>query len=231
MNRIFILILATLVVWGPGLAQGQKPAPKETVGTAVKNPFSAVTQFSANSEGGFLEDPQKIYRSGNLMRVDLTDAYRVTNLDKREVWVVKPKSCSHYPAPDAYVHFFLSFKEDNVESSAAKEKETVDGHSCRIETLTFHSEDRPVVTWKLWEAEDLNGFPIKLEVKRKPEEAPIALYYKNVSLKPPDPALFKLPPRCSHAAQGPAPKSGASPKSATPPGSTAPPPASTAPPK
>jgi hypothetical protein len=80
--------------------------------------------------------------------------------------------------------------------SDEKEKETIDGHVCKIERATFASkEDRPIVVkMKLWEAEDLKGFPVKIEITSSTRT--ITVTYKDVNLDPPDPSLFKLPAKC-----------------------------------
>jgi len=50
---------------------------------------------------------------------------------------------------------------------------------------------------KLWEAEDLQGFPVKVEVNVVSNGNKFTLNYSNVSLKAPDAALFKSPAKCS----------------------------------
>ena len=86
-----------------------------------------------------------------------------------------------------------------------KEKETIDGHLCKIENVTLTDEDDSsmVVKMKLWEAEDLEGFPVRIEVQAGPQK--FTSTYANVSLKTPDPKLFQHPTKCEPGAQ-PAPK-------------------------
>jgi len=54
---------------------------------------------------------------------------------------------------------------------------------------------------KLWEAEDLQHFPIKIEVEPISPTVSTAkkmdITYTNVSLAPPDPNLFKHPAKCT----------------------------------
>jgi hypothetical protein len=49
---------------------------------------------------------------------------------------------------------------------------------------------------KMWEATDLSGFPLKLEVQRT-TGTPVTITYKEVKIERPDASLFHLPARCS----------------------------------
>ena len=51
------------------------------------------------------------------------------------------------------------------------------------------------IKMKLWEAEDLNGFPVKAEIDAGHDHK-FTVNYTNVSLAKPDPALFKSPAVC-----------------------------------
>ena len=53
---------------------------------------------------------------------------------------------------------------------------------------------------KLWEAEDLRGFPVKIEaeVNGRPLRP---LHYSDVSFEPPDPKLFHHPAKCTEGPQ------------------------------
>ena len=83
------------------------------------------------------------------------------------------------------------------------EKETIDGHSCKVGDYTVRPKDggQLFVKMKLWEAEDLNGFPIQIEVT--PTSMPGSKYnYTDVSLDRPDPKLFQLPALCRSGVHG-----------------------------
>jgi hypothetical protein len=58
------------------------------------------------------------------------------------------------------------FRVERTPANEEKEEETVDGHVCKIENNSFTPPDeRPVrIKMKLWEAEDRDGFPVKIEV-------------------------------------------------------------------
>jgi hypothetical protein len=82
-----------------------------------------------------------------------------------------------------------------------QEEETVDGHVCKIESLTLTPrDDRPIVAKvKLWEAEDLDGFPIRIDVEEGGQT--FTSTYTNVSLRAPDPKLFQHPAKCTPGLQ------------------------------
>ena len=44
--------------------------------------------------------------------------------------------------------------------------DTVDGHPCKVENLTVTQQNGQPTKMKVWEAQDLKGFPIK--INRKP---------------------------------------------------------------
>ena len=199
MNRWLRLAMA-LMVLAAGL-QGQtqkKPAPKVPV-DGDPNPFQAFQSFSATLNGGMGNDhDRKIYRSGKIMRVDFEDHYRLADLEKLTTRVVHPDRCQQFAKPDIASYPFSAYHDFKVARAPTEDKETVDGHSCKIENVTFTPrDDRPIlIKMKLWEAEDLQGFPIKGEVNVVSNGNKFTLNYTNVSLKPPDPALFKSPAKC-----------------------------------
>jgi hypothetical protein len=94
--------------------------------------------------------------------------------------------------------------EQNPNETAADGKETVDGHSCKLENLRFvNSRNASPITieMKLWEAEDLEGFPIKIEAHNLGTGRRFTISYSNVSLQPPDPKLFAHPTKCVEGTQ------------------------------
>jgi hypothetical protein len=172
--------------------------------------------------GGDEESP--IYRLGNLMRTAVGGSYTVTDLVKGDTWGVSPKACLHENHPAVRVFPFDLGGHGRKIERVAGGKETVDGHSCNIEDVTVTSTTAPIHSLKLrfWEAEDLQGFPIKVEVVRVRGPQTI-IRYKDVVLTAPDAALFKHPKNCDKLAPdtlpttppAPAPKKPAAPKTPT----------------
>jgi hypothetical protein len=92
----------------------------------------------------------------------------------------------------------------------AAEKETIDGHPTRVENYIVTQKGTGILTArvKLWEAEDLKGFPIRMDID-PPLTKKFTFYYTSVSLEKPDPKLFRVPAKCPKDKDetSPAPKS------------------------
>ncbi len=198
-----LTLTAGLLVFGVNTrAQNrEKPAAQPVANQSADGPFAAFQQFSATLNGGLGRDTnRKIYRSGKLMRFDFPDHYRVSDLDTRSSWLVYPKSCSKVPMLDPGVFpFSRKFRVEQSSTIEGKEtKETVDGHTCKIEDVVLVAEGPIPTTFKmkLYRAEDLIGFPLRIDVGNPMNHAEFTINYSNVSLEPPDAQLFKLPAKC-----------------------------------
>jgi len=215
-SLLFAVTLLTLAAFG----QTKAASPK----AASEIPFDSFRSFSAEMTGGLRNDQnRKIYRSGNLMRLDFDDHYRVVDLSGATTWGVEPKRCAFIAAPDAgSFPFSAPYQDFKVERSLTDAKETVDGHSCRIEEVTFTPPigGPAAVKMKLWEAEDLEWFPVKIEVESNGKKLQVS--YKNVSLKTPDAALFAHPAKCQEPAKDAVPVTPGPAKKAPPAGTAKP---------
>jgi hypothetical protein len=178
-----------------------------------ENPFDQFQQFSALVSGGPLHwDKIKIYRSGNLFRADhdYEKEVRITDLSKKAGWAMRhwenrPEKCGPTDKMDAATYPFFAYtgndyKVERVPQSEPAEKDTIDGHPTDIEkyTVTQTSDGTLVAKVKLWRAEDLKAFPVRMEID-PPRTKLFYLYYTNVSLERPDPKLFVVPAKCLKA--------------------------------
>jgi hypothetical protein len=208
LQNISLFLLISSVSFLP--AQAQTKAPEEqaapAAGTPVANPFDSFKHFTAIMNGGLTsEKDRKLYRSGKMMRSDFADQYRITDIDAPATWVTfaKDKSCAKFDVADGGDFPFYGLKKFKVTrvvpEAGAEEKETVDGHPCKIDNLTFvSSEANPPVTieMKLYEAEDLKGFPIKIEAHNLVSKRRFTVSYTEVNLETPDPKLFLHAANC-----------------------------------
>jgi hypothetical protein len=183
-------------------------------------PLSSLTEFSAIMVGSLVGniDELHVYRSGNLMRTEMLDGnYMVTNLDSRDTFGVLPDRCVHSAVPSVNTFPFSFFRPGQKAERNLVGSEVVDGHACQVEEITITPEQGQPRKMKFWDATDLSGFPVKIEVQRV-MGAPVTITYKDVKIGRPDAALFQHPAKC-----GPAPQKGK--KSPAKPGtSSAPPP-------
>lgn len=189
----------------------QKQSATSSARTAKpQSPFDSLTEFSAIMIGGLggNTDEIQIYRSGHLMWAESYNKlnHLVTDLDARESYFVftKPKQQCLRQGGVAEQSFPFAFfrPEFKVEHTPAGE-EVVDGHHCHIDQVVRTSPTGNSVQVKFWEADDLKGFPVKIELERAGRL--ITIVYKDVKLGPPDPKLFELPKNCR---RGPEPSGG-----------------------
>jgi hypothetical protein len=69
--------------------------------------------------------------------------------------------------------------------------EVFEGHSCTVEDVVLTSADGKTLHAKVWEANDLKGFPVKIEAPGSP-----TFIFRDIVLATPDPALFQPPGKC-----------------------------------
>ncbi len=211
----------------PASETPQKTPEKPQSQGDQQNPFDAFQQFSATLSGGPLHwNKMKIYRSKDKFRAEYQyeNEIRISDLRKRNLayirpkdWVGKPKECGTGKMMDiaSYPFFAYMASDFNVEHAPSAEgegeKETIDGHPCKVENFTVKSKDgaQLINTFKMWRAEDLNGFPIRMEMVPKYTGRTTKFSYADVSLEPPDPKLFQVPANCPK----PGKKAGTSPSS------------------
>jgi hypothetical protein len=165
--------------------------------------FSAV-MIGSRAEPGEGASHGHIYRLGSSMRMEEPGgrAYFITDLNAGKTYGILEDGCIHDDHP--YIRaipFHIAGKADATVTRAPVGAETVDGHACRIEDITVSS---PMLAdpqkMRFWEAEDLQGFPIKIEFALPGSHGPI-IRYKNVVLGPQDPTLFFHPKSCPQLPQ------------------------------
>jgi len=171
-----------------------------------QNPFDANKAFTATQIGDLLhrQDPVKVSRLGDQLRIDDEAGYSITELDGELSYSIDKEhnTCSRFPGP-----FWRSFPFSSPISTSKLDRkplpeEVVDGHHCKVEILNVIREDAAPTEWKFWEAQDLNGFPIKVEIKFGSGRQ-VAIAFKDVVLKAPDATLFKPPDQCKKIARRP----------------------------
>jgi hypothetical protein len=170
-------------------------------------PMDAFPEFSAVMVGSVRAGDDResyIYRSGRLVRTPGPEGlgYFITDLTTLETFAVSTTGCMHDRNPYFRTAPLSSKRPGQTVQSAASGQETVDGHSCKIEDVTLSSPKLPApIKLRLWEAEDLQGFPIKVEFLRAKGHNPV-IHYKNVVLGTQDPTLFLHPNSCEWSPAG-----------------------------
>ena len=224
MGRIIGLILLSICCTVRLAAQaaaaepvaGEKPAADSaSIATAkAEYPLDAFTDFSAIMVGSMMEPGEgtaeaHIYRSGKLMRMEGIEGrgYLITDLSTLETYGISTGTCMRDTHPFFRSSPFAASRPGAIVTRAPLGKETVDGHSCQVEevSITAPARGAPPLKMKFWEAEDLQGFPVKIEYLR-PGGNDIIVRYKNVVLGPQDPTLFIHPKSCVALGKKPAPQ-------------------------
>ncbi len=162
--------------------------------SVAQNPFE-FQQFSTTMvmQAGGQQMSMKMYRSGNLMRTDMPGGgYSVTQIDTRTTYMVMGGRCMLMQAPPRN-NPFTTASDAKVERSAAG-SETIDGHNCKIENVTVTPKNGKAMSMKVWEGQDLKGFPVKIESQT--EHGPTVLLYRDVSFDKPAESLFNHPSQC-----------------------------------
>jgi hypothetical protein len=209
----------------------KEQAPKKEDGSAGKipattpattqYPLDSFTDFSALMVGSIMEMGEgtaeaHIYRSGKLMRVADPDGddYFVTDLSTLETYGISTGPCMRDSHPYFRVSPFAAARPGASVERVTAGKDTLDGHSCQIEDISVSSpKTGSHLKMRFWEAEDLQGFPIKIEFPRPGGRSSI-IRYKNVVLGPQDRSLFIHPKSCQSAPQRGGPKTPKAPAAA-----------------
>jgi hypothetical protein len=191
----------------PSPENATQPPAAETApaGSAAAKPQTSdfldqFKQFSALMSGGpvpAMSDEVHIYRSGDLMRMEGQNGktYQISDLAKQETHGMATTGCLRYKIVHIRAYPFLFSRAANKFERTPVGKETVDGHVCQVEDVIVTLPKNPSKPkFRLWEAEDLQGFPIKVETRGGPMHQEIR--YRNVVLGPQDPTLFIFPDEC-----------------------------------
>ena len=174
------------------------------------NPFAAMRNFSATQiiETGGRTISAKIYRSGDKMRMDMEmpnsragGMHNIANLATGDAYAVMAGGmCMHMRMnPQMFNTALLSANGVKLDRVAAG-SETINGHPCKIEDVTATEPGKAPVKSKVWEAQDLHGFPLKLVYQTAGGQ--VTTVYKDVSLSAPDASLFAQPSNCRDMPMG-----------------------------
>jgi hypothetical protein len=167
--------------------------------------FSAV-MIGSSAEPGEGASHGHIYRLGSSMRMEEPggSAYFITDLNAGKTYGILEDGCIHDDHP--YIRaipFHIAGKADATVTRALAGNGTVEGHSCRVEDITVSSSMLAnSQKMRFWEAEDLQGFPIRIEFVLPRGHGPV-IRYENVVLGPQDPTLFIHPKSCQSLPQRP----------------------------
>lgn len=175
-------------------------------------PFDKFKDFSAIMVGSIMfgdSSEAHIYRSGNLLRIQGTDgrSYFIADLAASVTYGLSALGC----LKDKHAYFrafpFTAARPDRKIERVAGGQETIDGHDCQTEDVTISGGGLSVpIRLRLWEANDLQGFPIKVLVLNG--NGKMTIHYKDIVLGSTDPSLFMIPKLCAGGLPQPEKKGG-----------------------
>jgi len=210
-----VILLLTVSLGCMAVAQAPAGAGQSTIAPSANSyPLDAFTEFSAvmvgsREEPGEGTEAGHIYRSGKLMRMEDPGrrGYYITDQSTGETYGMSESGCMHDTHPFIRVFpFNAASKPDTTVTRSPAGTETVDGHSCQVENATLSSPTfANPLKMKFWEAEDMQGFPIKIEFLL-PSGRDAIVHYRNVVLGPQDPTLFIHPESCEQLPKHSTPK-------------------------
>lgn len=149
------------------------------------------------------EMTSKIFLSGSAVRVEqspalselfATPSLKVYKLTKypdgsHQCVVMKRDQAKMLPSP---IEVLLSGR--NVKRTTAG-TEVVEGHPCKVETVVLTRPDGKPVQAKVWEASDLQGLAVKIEMES--DFGKLRAIYRDVVIGAPEAALFTVPDKCT----------------------------------
>lgn len=183
-----------------GQTSAAEPAAPAASPPETGFPLDQFKEFSAIMIGSLMpgdEQEGHIYRSDNLLRMQGTEGrgYFITDLTVSETYSLTTLGC----LKDKHAYFrafpFTASKPGRKFERVAAGEEMVAGHTCRVENLTISGGDLVApMKLKIWEAQDLRGFPLKVQILNGGGQSIIR--YKDIVLGPVDPTLFTIPKHC-----------------------------------
>jgi len=189
-KQICELALGLFILTFSVLAQSQ---------TAWNFPDFSATQVFASRKADF---SMKVYQSGDSVRVERNAAlstlyvpsngqvYNFTTYPDHSHQCVAMKSdqAKMLPSP-------LELLQGSTVKRTAVGTEVVEGHPSKIENVVVTRPGGKTIESKVWEAEDLQGIPVKIESRLG--DITLTAVYRDISIHTPEQSLFAIPEKCT----------------------------------
>lgn len=160
--------------------------------------FSATQVFQSHRA----DLAMKVYLSGSSVRLERSGAmstlyvpakgavYNLTRYpdQSRQCVSMKPEQAKMLPSP-------LELIQGKIVKRTAAGSEVVEGHTTKVESVVVARPDGKTIQSKIWQADDLNGIPVKIESHI--DEITLTAFYRDVVLGTPERSLFTIPDRCT----------------------------------
>jgi hypothetical protein len=138
-------------------------------------------------------DRVRVERSAALSTLYMPSKSKVYNLTtypdhSRQCVMMKPEQAKILPSP-------LELLQGSDLKRTAAGTEVVDGHPCKVENVVVTRPDGKTIESKVWEAQDLQGIPVKIESHIG--DFTLSAVYRDISMETPDQNLFTIPEKCT----------------------------------
>jgi len=160
--------------------------------------FSATQVFDSRKAAMSM----KVYLSGSSLRIERSDAlstlyvtstsavYNLTTYPDRshQCVVMKPEQAKMLPSP-------LELLQGSDVKRTLVGKENLQGHPCNVEDVVVKRPDGSTIESKVWEAQDLQGIPVRIESHIG--DITLSAFYRDIVVGAPDHKLFAIPEKCT----------------------------------
>jgi hypothetical protein len=157
-------------------------------------PDFAATQISQGPAGTPEIGPLKVYKSGTKYRTERAQGQIVIwDAAHDKVYSMRQNgaNCMVLPLNQApMMSSVLQFPMGTKMRKKPVGTEEMEGHTCTVAEVELTAADGTTLHAKMWEAKDLEGFPVKIEALGRP-----TFIFRDIVLATPDASLFK-PPKC-----------------------------------
>jgi hypothetical protein len=142
------------------------------------------------------EIASKIYLSGLNFRSESAPGYATIDLPSRNMRyrIFNHTNCIEIPGRAKIVASPLQLFSGQKMERKPGGTEVVEGHPCKVEDVLVTAADGVTTRLKLWEATDLKGAPVKIELFSG--RGALITTYRDIVEGIPDPALFTPPKNC-----------------------------------
>jgi hypothetical protein len=170
------------------VADAQRGSPMEMEAAYAFLKGNLRTDIDMTSMKGSQMPPQA---AAQMKQMGMDRAVNIYRSDKKVMYLM-------YPGMKSYAEMTAS--QTTTDKPEPKEpkidvtqigKDTVDGHPCVENKLTFTADDGSKHEVLAWQATDLNNFPIKTEMQAA--GSTITTHFSNIKLSAPDASLFDPP--------------------------------------
>ena len=189
-QSIYKIMIAGAAVASGALAYGQQ---------AWSFPDFSATQVFESRKANF---SMKVHFLGSRVRIDRSPAistlyvpsqnkvYNLTSYpdNSHQCVVMKPQQAKMLPSP-------LELLEGSDVKRTPAGSDVVDGHPCKVENVVVKRPDGKTIESRVWEAQDLQGIPVKIESHIG--EITLSAVYRDISVATPDQGLFTVPEKCT----------------------------------